>query len=336
MTKIKINFATAKELEALPGVGPTLARRIVKERIRNGDYERGRDLKAVKGLDVEKVKDFKGLVSYERSSQDFIDLIEEKIKKNFWTTVDGAFADLKDWFTDKSKIKTSKKRKRKRSTISIPRKKNSAPVSVPEYKGDMNSEKRLSDEDIQKVALKEKIDFSAIKAVIEVESNGKGYLDNGNPKILFEGHVFWRELKSKRINPEQYLRDHSDILYPHWNKRHYRGGMGEYDRLNKAVRIHKECALRSASWGMFQIMGFNYKAAGYDTVEAFVKSVYISEAKQLESFMTFIKSKDLVRYIRQKDWSNFARGYNGNGYKANRYDERLSEANKRFANKSWA
>lgn len=60
------------------------------------------------------------------------------------------------------------------------------------------------------------------------------------------------------------------FLYPKWEKGHYKGGMGEYDRLEQARKIHPEAADSSASWGMFQIMGFNYAACGKKSVESFV------------------------------------------------------------------
>ncbi len=47
---VSVNLATAEELERLPGIGPVLARRIVEDRARNGQYTRPEDLLRVKGI----------------------------------------------------------------------------------------------------------------------------------------------------------------------------------------------------------------------------------------------------------------------------------------------
>jgi len=48
--RISVNLATAEELQKLPGIGPVLARRIVDDRARNGQYARPEDLLRVKGI----------------------------------------------------------------------------------------------------------------------------------------------------------------------------------------------------------------------------------------------------------------------------------------------
>ena len=53
-----------------------------------------------------------------------------------------------------------------------------------------------------------------------------------------------------------------------WTKSHYKGDMGEYERLKKALAIHEKAAACSASWGLFQIMGFNYAAGPFFIVFA--------------------------------------------------------------------
>jgi len=48
--RVRINAATAEDLELLPGIGPALARRIVDERNRGGPYRGIEDLRRVKGI----------------------------------------------------------------------------------------------------------------------------------------------------------------------------------------------------------------------------------------------------------------------------------------------
>ena len=47
---IDINTASAAELEALPGIGPALAKRIVEHREANGPFAKVDDLLVVKGV----------------------------------------------------------------------------------------------------------------------------------------------------------------------------------------------------------------------------------------------------------------------------------------------
>jgi competence protein ComEA len=47
---LNLNTATVRELEALPGVGPALARRIVEFREKKGGFRRVEELLAVPGI----------------------------------------------------------------------------------------------------------------------------------------------------------------------------------------------------------------------------------------------------------------------------------------------
>ncbi len=195
----------------------------------------------------------------------------------------------------------------------------------------------LTNDDIVKKAEENHIEPAALMAVVEVESGKSGFLDDGRPKILFEGHVFWRLLVQKQkegkidFGPEKYAAEHPDILYPKWTKQYYKGGSAEYDRLGKALLIEHDSALMSASWGKFQIMGENFKLAGYTTVDEFVEDHKISEAKHLDAFFNYctnriFRKKSLIEYLKMKNWQNFAEAYNGSGYAANQYDIKLEKS----------
>ncbi len=47
---VNVNAATAEQLEALPGIGPVLARRIMEYRARHGPFRRAEDLLQVQGI----------------------------------------------------------------------------------------------------------------------------------------------------------------------------------------------------------------------------------------------------------------------------------------------
>jgi len=53
---LNLNTATVKDLEALPGVGPVLAKRIVEFRQKKGGFRRVEELLAVPGISERKWK----------------------------------------------------------------------------------------------------------------------------------------------------------------------------------------------------------------------------------------------------------------------------------------
>lgn len=195
----------------------------------------------------------------------------------------------------------------------------------------------ISERDYEVAALSLKCEVAALKAVASVESSGKGFTKDGEPVILFEGHVFWKELIKKGINPHDHLEGNEDILYQRWTRKHY-GNTGSFEgnqkeeqkRLAKACKIDKEAALRSASWGAFQVMGNNAESLGYKDVFEFFYQMKIGELQHLQSFIRFVKHNGLVSHLRSKDWARFARGYNGRSYAKNKYDIKMAEAYNRY------
>lgn len=167
---------------------------------------------------------------------------------------------------------------------------------------------------------------AVIKAVAEVESNGEGFLKDGKPKILFEPHIFWKQLRMRNIKPESHTNGNNDILYPIWQPGKYGPVSKQHDRLNRAIKIHREAALSSASWGKFQIMGFNFNRCNCASLDDFITSMSISEDEHLNMFTCYIKKTFLDDELRALDWKGFARAYNGKFYWKNNYDKKLQAA----------
>jgi hypothetical protein len=164
------------------------------------------------------------------------------------------------------------------------------------------------------------VEIASIKAIARVESTGGGFLSNGKPKILFEGHQF-----SKRSN-RKFDVSHPTLSYKTFTRLHYKIGVAEYARYETAKSLDSTAAMLSTSWGMFQIMGFNHKSAGYSSVEEFVRAMHVSEGVQLLAFVNFLKAEKLDVHLKTKSWAAFALGYNGEEYAINKYDKRLQQA----------
>lgn len=182
----------------------------------------------------------------------------------------------------------------------------------------------LQESDIARVAVAMGCDEAAVRAVIEIEASGRGFLPSGRPKILFEAHHF------SRFTGRRYDSSYPTISSRTWNRRLYKGGEAEWDRLHLAAGIDRDSAWKSASWGLGQVMGFNYSRCGFGNVEAFVKAMERSEGDQLDAMFAFIKSNGLDRHLRSRDWTAFARGYNGAGFRTNNYHTKLAQAYARF------
>ena len=179
----------------------------------------------------------------------------------------------------------------------------------------------LQEDDFVNAALRIGCDVAAIRAVTKVESSGGGFDPEGDPKTLFEGHWFYKYTKGK------YSLSHPDLCYMRWTRQFYgKTWKQEKDRLNRAIELDEESALKSASWGMFQIMGGNYSDCGFENVFDFVKAMRNSERDHLEAFVSFILNRKLDQFLINQDWAGFAFRYNGSGYAQNRYDEKLADA----------
>lgn len=165
-------------------------------------------------------------------------------------------------------------------------------------------------------------EVAAIKAVAEVESLGSGFEANGLPKILFERHKFHQFTKGLYSNANP------DIS--NYRPGGYVGGVGEHKRLEKAAKLDRNAALKSASWGKFQVMGFNYQIAGFKTLQEFINAMYESETQHLFAFVNFVKANKLDDEIREKRWADFARIYNGKNYHINQYDKKMAAAYKKY------
>lgn len=180
---------------------------------------------------------------------------------------------------------------------------------------------RLGDVELGVIAQSIGVGEDELHAVIDVETPGNGFDEKGRPRMLFEPHIFYRELAGE----ERQRAIEAGLAYPKW-KRSY--PKDSYPRLQRAMEINREAAFRSASWGIGQVMGFNHKLADYPTAEAMVIDFVDSENAQLQGMVNFIRNAGLADELQRHDWAGFARGYNGAGYKNNDYDTKLA---KRFA-----
>ena len=195
----------------------------------------------------------------------------------------------------------------------------------------------ISDYDFQRAAIDLDLQPAHIKAFAEVESTGDGFLSPGKPKILFERHIFYKQLTQNmgELFTAQAAKAYPDLCSP---KPYGPGGYGKYSeqyaKLEKASEIDKNSAMEACSWGAFQIMGYHWKKMGLGSVQEFVNSVSYSETAQLSLLVRFLKiNPGIILALMERDWAQVAKLYNGPNYKQNNYDTKLRDAYKKFGGK---
>lgn len=184
---------------------------------------------------------------------------------------------------------------------------------------------RLTPDDIAATARALDVDAAAVRAVIEIESRGSGFLADSRPVILFERHIMRRRLAATGRDADLLARYLPDIINSAPGG--YHGGAAEHDRLYLARQIDPASAIESASWGLFQIMGFHWQALGYASALDFEARMAHAESDQLEAFARFIRANPALHAaLKRRDWVAFAAGYNGPAYARNQYDTKLAAA----------
>lgn len=167
-------------------------------------------------------------------------------------------------------------------------------------------------------------------AILEVESGGDAFDAQGRLIILPERHIFYRYLPKKLRSRALRRR----LATASWSRSNYKdlgqkGSSKRWDLLQRMAQLDEEAALKSASYGAAQIMGFNHKMCGYDNVSDFVRAMADSDAAQINAFVAFLESAGLTGALRERNFEAIARTYNGPG-QVRRYAALMQRAYRRL------
>lgn len=184
---------------------------------------------------------------------------------------------------------------------------------------------RITDADFSRIAGSFGMEEAKVRAVNDVEAAGRGFHSSGALVCLYEPHIAYK-YSSGAVRDELVA---AGLAYPKWQRGNYPAT--SFDRIDRCAAIAgAELAAMATSWGLGQIMGFNYAACGFGSALEMVTSFAESEANQLNGMFRFIKSNPaLYAAIQRADWAAFASAYNGPGYKDNKYDTKLAAAYQR-------
>lgn len=173
-----------------------------------------------------------------------------------------------------------------------------------------------------------------VLGIVEKESAGHVFWTiNGKhvPAIRPEGHYFYRLLsgaqRTEAMNKGLAAKKAGTVHVP-----------GKYEAVyamfNRMVAINKEVACQSISMGIGQVMGAHYQKLGYASAQDMFKHCCAGLDGQVEVMLRFITaSPSLTRAAQTLDYTAFAKGYNGPGYKKNRYDTLLKQHTEKWQGK---
>lgn len=178
------------------------------------------------------------------------------------------------------------------------------------------------------------IDAAALLAVAEVESGGQALVEIGGrpmPLILYEYHVFHRRLRpTARAQAVA-----AGLAAPRWGQIPYpRSQRERYALLERAKLIDAEAAYSACSWGVGQVLGENARWLDYESAEALAQEAMTGVAGQVRLMLRFIERKELDRALNARDWTAFARGYNGPLHYRHDYAGRLARAYDRWRDRT--
>lgn len=198
-------------------------------------------------------------------------------------------------------------------------------------------------------------------AVLQIESGGKGFDKvTKKPIVRFEIHVFKRMLENAGVYDASLFEKHFQYDPSQgWRNHMFRGGtlgnpigdwvsfhgnqVRENEVLSLAASWNEEAAYRSASYGLPQIMGFNFAMMDHPSAKSMYESFSSSVERQIDGLFAFLENSvkscsglhtshiAAIEHLRQNppNYIAFACNYNGNGQREY-YGGRIEDASASF------
>ena len=186
---------------------------------------------------------------------------------------------------------------------------------------------------LSEIAERLDIEVGCAIAVLCVESGGDAFYKENHAIIRFENHQFWK----------RWGKYHSDIFEQHfifsddqkWKGHKYRLAVNdewqwfhgkqekEWQVLELARGLDDTAALNSISIGLPQVMGFNSKVIGYNSVQKMFANMNSDVRYQLFALFDFLNN-NMISALKEYDFERFARFYNGPG-QASLYGEWIQD-----------
>jgi hypothetical protein len=200
---------------------------------------------------------------------------------------------------------------------------------------------KITDEHYQNLAKDIGVEAKVFKTVAIVESGGRKSFINLNglqkAKILYERHYMYRFLKKIKTEDEltKLKKTSPDLVhnvgtYKDPNAK-YGSEIEQFDKLAKAKKINNNTAIKSCSWGKFQVMGKYYDNL-YSSPNELEEAMNMCEVQHFAYFKVYLKDvtgAGMIKAMKEKNWNKIAELYNGPDYAKNKYHTKMkNEYNK--------
>lgn len=174
------------------------------------------------------------------------------------------------------------------------------------------------EDDYLALAARTGLEAPTLYALRRVEGGPGGFDSQGRPWLVFETQVF------SRLTKHLYDEGHPDLAAAGIHR------PAPPDRqwalLAEAHALDADAAYRASSFGMFAILGENYRRLGFASAGEMAWFSAQSESNQLELLVRYLHfSRDLDR-LKQRDWRAFARSFNGPSAEDRQYPGKLAAA----------
>lgn len=183
---------------------------------------------------------------------------------------------------------------------------------------------------IRKIANSRNIDYAALAAITEVESAGHAFasVDGRNmPPIRIEGHYFDKLVPAAKRDQARAAK----LAHPTAGRiKNPKSQQARYDMLGRMMAIDEAAAIMSCSWGVGQVMGSHWDKLGFRSAADFYRFVTKNVANQVDVMVRYIERFGLMDEIERRDWSGFARGYNGPQFARYGYHTKIAAAFARY------
>lgn len=179
------------------------------------------------------------------------------------------------------------------------------------------------------------------EAVLQVESRDN-FFSEGNLVIRLELHLFRKYLDDNALFDTYFYHDpqqgHLDQRWRRsprnaWQESHLGSNdfaanqRHEWAVLSFAATLDRHAALMATSMGAPQVMGFNHARIGYPSPEAMLNAFQRSASVQIVGFFNYcITDLALFAALRNGDWAEIARRYNGDSNQVQTYVSLMKDA----------
>lgn len=153
--------------------------------------------------------------------------------------------------------------------------------------------------------------------------------------ILYERHYMRRLLLAGGMSSAEVgdlARNEPEIVHTYQKDYKYGALDEQFTRLRRAREIDRSAAIKSCSWGKFQVMGEYYKHL-YGSAEELEEAQNYCALQHLQYYKVFlVREKNLIKPMQDRSWTLIAQRYNGMGQMG--YDVKIRRAYESFK-KSW-